>query len=147
MKIKELKELVKMFQEDKYDDYEVVFWDYARQKRMDGHFGGLSHPEKEISIPIADVGEESWVNPKNLGGIPAAVSSPFAEDAVADLEEKEMELAGNRFVAYHYRCRKTGKCFGTATSETFTMCNYYLEEVKRLRAELKKRDEFEESIV
>lgn len=147
MKVKELKELVKMFQESRYDDYEVVFWDYARQKRMDGHFGGLSHPEKEISIPIADVGEENWINPKDLGGIPAAVPSPFAEDAVADLEERETELAGNKFTAYHYRCRKTGKCFGTTTSETFTMCNYYLEEVKKLRAELRKKNEFEETIV
>lgn len=147
MKVKELKELVKIFQEDRYDDYEVVFWDYARQKRMDGHFGGLSHPEKEISIPIADVGDEKWINPKNYCGMPEAVPSPFVEDTLADLEEKEMELAGNKFTGYHYRCRETGKCFGTAVSETFTMANYYCEEVKKLRAELKKKNEFEESIV
>lgn len=138
MKIKELKDLMMHFEDPKYDDYEVVFWDYARQKRMDGHFGGLSHPDKEISIPIAVVGEENWINPKNVGGLPKAVPSPFAEDTLADLEEKEAYLGDTKYTSYYYRCRATEKCFGTTTSETYTLCSYYCEEVKRLRAKLKE---------
>lgn len=139
MKVKEIKEVLKLFEESKYDDYEVVLWDYARQKRMDGHFGGLSHPDKEISVPIAVVGEENWVNPKNTCDMLKAIPSPFAENALADLEEKDDAYLGEtKYTSYHYRCRETGKCFGTQISETYTMCSYYCEEVKRLRAVLKE---------
>ena len=138
MKFKEIKELVKLFNEDKYDSYELIFWDYARQKRMDGHFGSLSHPGKEITIPINVVGEDFWPTIR-VDGLAEVVPSPFVEGANAYLKKQDdYEMSGVKFTRYFYECEATQKQFGTTASETFTMCEFYCAEVKRLREENKK---------
>ena len=136
MKVKELKDLMKHFEEDKYNDYEIVFWDYARQKKMDGHFGGLSHPEKEISIPISVVGESTWVNPHNVADLPKAIPSPFAEGEVAELKKEKLQMSGIDYDRFFYVCKKTGYTFTTGVSDTFSMCSYYLNAQKKFRDKL-----------
>lgn len=136
MKVKEIKELMKHFEEPKYDDYEMVFWDYARQKRMDGHFGGLSHPDKEISIPISVVGEKTWVNPHNVTQLPESIPSPFEEGETATLKKTKDVMSGIEYDRYAYVCNKTGYIFGTQVSETFTMCSYYCNAQKKFRDKL-----------
>ena len=53
MTVKELREILIHFQDRKYDDWEVVFWDYNHQQKLD--WGGcytLSKPEKQLSFAI-----------------------------------------------------------------------------------------------
>ena len=117
MKVKEMKDLLSLFEDRKYDDYNIVFWDYARQKAMDGHFGGLSHPEKEIFIP-----------------------SPIVEGKNAYLHKNEdANLSGIKYTRYFYVCEATGNQFDTTSSSTFSMCEYYCEECKRLKNLLKEK--------
>lgn len=139
MKVKEMKDLLSLFEDRKYDDYNIVFWDYARQKAMDGHFGGLSHPEKEISIPISVVGEE--YTPKvEVNGLPAIIPSPFVEGKNAYLHKNEdANLSGIKYTRYFYVCEATGNQFDTTSSSTFSMCEYYCEECKRLKNLLKEK--------
>lgn len=135
MKFKEIKDLVRVLDESKFDDYELVFWDYARQKKMDGHFGSLSHPEKEITIPINVVGEDYWPKVK-IDGLAEVLPSPFVEGANAYLKKQEdYEMSGVKFTRYFYECEATQKQFGTTASETFTMCEFYAAETRRLREE------------
>lgn len=141
MKFKEIKDLVKVLDESKFDDYELVFWDYARQKKMDGHFGSLSHPEKEITIPIGVV-DEKFFPRVNVSGLEEMIPSPFQEGSTAYLKkEDDYEMNGVKFTRYFYECEATGKQFGTAASETFTMCEYYHAECKRLREEKRELQE------
>lgn len=140
MKVKEARELLKLFSEPKYNDYEIVFWDFARQKRMDGHFGGLSHPEKEISIPISVVGEK-YTPRVEVNGLPEIIPSPFVEGKNAYLHhDEDAELAGIRYERYFYECEETGHQFATTLSDTFTMCSYYLGKSRALKKKLEERD-------
>ena len=51
--IRDLKEILIHFQDRKYDEYEVVLWDYNNQQKLSWGGGyALSHPEKELSFPI-----------------------------------------------------------------------------------------------
>ena len=53
MTIKDLREILVHFEDRKYDNYEVVLWDYNHlQKLTWGGSYGLSHPSKELSIPV-----------------------------------------------------------------------------------------------
>lgn len=146
MKVKEVKELMKLFADPKYDDYNVVFWDFTRQKAMDGHFGGLSHPEKEISIPISVVGERYAPRVK-VDGLAEIVPSPFKEGKNAYLRvDHNAEMSGVKYDRYFYECEETGNQFSTTLSETYTLCSFYCEECKRLRNILKSKEMTEEEI-
>ena len=134
MKIKEIKDLMMHFAESKYDDYNVVFWDYSRQRKMDGHFGALSHPEKEISIPIGVVGDDVWKIVEEgyePNGLPKTVST--VEGHVADLVESERSFDSISYSAYMYKDRETGKVFYTKLSEVYTMYHFYKAETERYR--------------
>jgi hypothetical protein len=51
--IKDLREILIHFQDRKYDDYEVVLWDYNHQQKLDwGGCYGLSHPDKQLSFAV-----------------------------------------------------------------------------------------------
>ena len=53
MTIKDLREILIHFQDNKYDDYEVVLWDYNHQQKLQwGGMHGLSHPNKELTFPV-----------------------------------------------------------------------------------------------
>lgn len=139
MKVKELKDLLAVLSNEEYNDYEIVFWDYARQKRMDGHFGGLSHPDKEISIPIADVGG-TYFPRIPVDGLPDVLPSPYEEGKNAYLKVDEHYVMNDvEFTRYFYECESTGKQFGTTLSETFTMGSYYCNECKKLRETLREK--------
>ena len=53
MTIKDLRDILIHFQERKYDDYEVVLWDYNHQQKLDweGSYS-FSKPDKEISFAV-----------------------------------------------------------------------------------------------
>ena len=53
MTIKDLKDILIHFTESKYDDFEVVLWDYNHQQ--DAEWGGmysLHKPDKKLIFPI-----------------------------------------------------------------------------------------------
>lgn len=53
MTIKDLREILIHFQDRKYDDYEVVLWDYNHQQELVwGGMHSLSHPNKQLSFPV-----------------------------------------------------------------------------------------------
>lgn len=53
MTIKDLREILIHFQDNEYDDYEVVLWDYNHQQKLQwGGMHGLSHPNKELTFPV-----------------------------------------------------------------------------------------------
>ena len=53
MTIKDLREILVHFQDNKYDDYEIVLWDYNHQQKLQwGGMHGLSHPNKELTFPV-----------------------------------------------------------------------------------------------
>ena len=53
MTIKELKDLLIHFNDRKYDDYEVILWDYNHQQKLDwGGMHSLSHPDRTLVIPV-----------------------------------------------------------------------------------------------
>lgn len=53
MTIKDLKGLLIHFNDRKYDDYEVVLWDYNHQQELNwGGMHTLSHPNKKLSFPV-----------------------------------------------------------------------------------------------
>lgn len=53
MTIKDLREILIHFEDRKYDDYEVVLWDYNHQEKLQwGGMHGLSHPDKELTFPV-----------------------------------------------------------------------------------------------
>lgn len=53
MTIKDLREILIHFQDNKYDDYEIVLWDYNHQQKLQwGGMHGLSHPNKELTFPV-----------------------------------------------------------------------------------------------
>lgn len=136
MKLRELKDLIKHFEDRKYDDYDLFFWDYMRQQKMDGHFGSLSHPEKELIIPIAVVDEKFFPRAFGTEGLPDVLPSPFEEGKNAYLKKDEnFEMQGVLFDRYFYECEASGKKFTTTLSDTFTMCNFYQGMVHKLQTE------------
>lgn len=53
MTIKDLRDILIHFQDSKYDDYEIVLWDYNHQQKLQwGGMHGLSHPNKELTFPV-----------------------------------------------------------------------------------------------
>lgn len=53
MTIKDLKDLLIHFNDRKYDDYEVILWDYNHQQKLDwGGMHSLSHPDKTLSFAV-----------------------------------------------------------------------------------------------
>ncbi len=53
MTIKDLREILIHLQDKKYDDYEVVLWDYNQQQELCWGFGySLSHPQKKLNFPV-----------------------------------------------------------------------------------------------
>lgn len=53
MTIKDLREIIVHFQEHKYDDYEVVLWDFNHQQKLNWNVShALSHPDKELTFPV-----------------------------------------------------------------------------------------------
>ena len=54
MKIKELKEILKHYEDGEYDDWEIKLWDYNNQRELvwNGGSYAASKPEKYISFPI-----------------------------------------------------------------------------------------------
>ena len=53
MTIKDLRDILIHFQDSKYDNYEIVLWDYNQQQELDWGFGyGLSHPDKKLTFPV-----------------------------------------------------------------------------------------------
>jgi hypothetical protein len=54
MKIKELQEILIHFTDPKYDDFDVVLWDYSNQRIIEWPEGmyALSKPEKSLTFPV-----------------------------------------------------------------------------------------------
>ena len=53
MTIRDLREILIHFEDKKYDNYEVVLWDYNNQQTLGwGASYALSHPEKELTFPV-----------------------------------------------------------------------------------------------
>ena len=53
MTVKELKDILIHFQDTKYDDYNVILWDYNHQQELQwGGMHGLSHPNKTLTFPV-----------------------------------------------------------------------------------------------
>lgn len=53
MTIKDLREVLVHFNDSKFDDYEVVLWDYNHQQELVwGGMHSLSHPKKQLSFPV-----------------------------------------------------------------------------------------------
>lgn len=53
MTIKDLREILIHFQDSKYDDYEIVLWDYNQQEKI--NWGGtysFSKPNKQLCFPV-----------------------------------------------------------------------------------------------
>lgn len=53
MTIKDLREILIHFSDRKYDDFEVILWDYNQQQAL--NWGGsysFSKPEKHLSFPV-----------------------------------------------------------------------------------------------
>lgn len=140
MTIKDLKNVLVHFQDRKYDDYEVVFWDSSRQLRMDATFTGLSHPDKEISFNVREL-DSDRVYERMQGtptSLPDTLPSPFKEGEVAVLmKEENFDCLGVPITRYFYQDPE-GHQFGTTASETFTMAEYYCEVNKRNRKRLRE---------
>lgn len=53
MTIRDLKDLLIHFNDRKYDDYEVILWDYNHQQELVwGGMHSLSHSKKQLSFPV-----------------------------------------------------------------------------------------------
>lgn len=53
MTIRDLREILVHFNDSKFDDYEVVLWDYNHQQELVwGGMHSLSHPSKQLSFPV-----------------------------------------------------------------------------------------------
>lgn len=133
MKVKDLRDVMIHFQDRKYDKYEVVFWDSVRQKRMEGAFTGLSHPDQEISINVWDQDDKrNYQEAENLG-LPQLFPSPFEPGKNAVLMiEKDYSFAGVKVDRYFYR-DPSGKQFTTTACDAMTMSQYYRAKVKQYR--------------
>lgn len=140
MKVKDLRDVMIHFQDQKYDKYKVVFWDASRQTPMDATFTGLSHPDKEISFNVWDE-----KNPRiferftgSQAGLADKLPSPFVEGEFAELhKEKNYECLGVKITRYFYM-DPSGHQFTTEASDTYTMKEYYREKMKQYRELLKK---------
>lgn len=53
MTIKDLRDILVHFEDRKYDNYEVILWDYNHQEKL-GWGGGysLSHPDNKLCFPV-----------------------------------------------------------------------------------------------
>lgn len=141
MKVRDLNDVMVHWQDFKYRDYNVEVWDWRRQRKMDLVFTGASHPEKSIYFNVTDVDDPKWLRPEDAMGMARELPSPFAEGSKAILcEDPDFTCMGRTFKRYFYRCEKTEKTFTTSMSDTYTMCNYYREECKALREELKGKE-------
>lgn len=147
MKVKEIKDLARLFEGTEYDDFNLVFWDYARQKKMDGSFGSFSRPDKELTIPIHVI-EEHYFPKTNTEGMPAIIPSPFVEGKNAYLKQDDNYTFDGRifFTRYFYECEETGYQFSTTASDTFSMLEYYVKECRRLRQELAKYESSKDDV-
>lgn len=140
MTIKDLKDVVILFGDRKYDDYKVVFWDSSRQLRMDATFTGLSHPDKEISFNVQELdSDRAYERMQGTStSLPDTLPSPFKEGEVAVLmKEENYDCLGIPITRYFYQDPE-GHQFGTAASETFTMFDYYCKANSRNRKRLKE---------
>lgn len=53
MTIKNLREILLLFQDRKYDNWEVILWDYNHQQKLDwGGCHSFSKPDKAISFAV-----------------------------------------------------------------------------------------------
>lgn len=53
MTIRDLREILIHFQDRKYDDYEVILWDYNHQQKLDWGGGySFSKPEETLSFAV-----------------------------------------------------------------------------------------------
>lgn len=53
MTIRDLREILLHFEDRKYNDYEVILWDYNQQQALDwGGSYSLSHPNKTLCFPV-----------------------------------------------------------------------------------------------
>ena len=53
MTIKDLREILKHYEDSKYDDWEVSLWDYNQQQELE--WGGTyasSKPDKKLQFPV-----------------------------------------------------------------------------------------------
>lgn len=140
MRVKDLQEVLKHFTEDKYKDYNIVFWDSSRQERMDASFTGLSHPDKEISFNVWDEEHPRYYEKVTSISIPNTIPSPFKEGEVAELyKEENYEIMGVKITRYFYK-DPSGHQFSTTVTDTFTMCEYYCKKMQQYREKLKENN-------
>ena len=53
MTIKDLREILIHFEDRQYDDFEVAFWDYNHQQKLNWAGGySLSKPHKALTLPV-----------------------------------------------------------------------------------------------
>ena len=53
MTVRDLKDILIHFEDRKFDDYEVILWDYNHQQELKwGGMFSLSHPDKAIVFPV-----------------------------------------------------------------------------------------------
>ena len=139
--IKDLKDVLIHFQDQKYDDWSAIFWDPLRQMKMKAVFTGLSNPDKEISFMVSDLEKEHDYTPYrgDAYSLPSELPSPFVEGKKAYLMKDENYILGNvKITRYFYECEVTKHQFSTTTSDTYTMCEYYLKKMQAYREKLKE---------
>ena len=53
MTLRDIKDFIAVFEDSECDDYEIILWDYNHQQKLKTGGGySLSHPDKEITIPV-----------------------------------------------------------------------------------------------
>ena len=53
MTIKDLKDILIHFQDNKYDDYKITLWDYNHQQELQwGGMYSLNKPDKILTFPV-----------------------------------------------------------------------------------------------
>ena len=104
MKIKDIKELLKHYQDKEYEDWEIVLWDYNNQRKIEWNGGTFasSKPDKEIcfSVTMEPVdGKTIDQRVKELYSRLYAVSDKDMKEKIKQLLRDNGYYAGNTKIA------------------------------------------------
>lgn len=135
MTVKDLQEVLVHFRENQYRDYNVVFWDAVRQKKMDATFTGLSHPDREISFNVWDQNQPDVSPFGGIEGLPTELPSPWDEKDMAKLCKEDYSLMGVDCPRYFY-VDSVGRQFTTKATDALTMNGYFRVKITEYRQKL-----------